>query len=107
MLISSTPPLAGPGTARTTSPWLGQLGTENVPLNLDKALKRAIGIIIGRLRAYGARWRAWVNAGRYHRPPRAIPLRHQSKGVLTSDPYGEYTIHRELWQLADKLGLSM
>ena len=32
---------------------------------------------------------------------------HQNKSVLTSDSYGEYTIHREIWQLADRLGLSL
>ena len=78
---------------------------DNTPPDLERALKRAVGMIIGRLRAYGSRWRLWVETGRYLTPPRAIPRKHHNKGVLTSDAQGNYTIHDAIWQLAQSLGI--
>ena len=79
---------------------------ESVPLDLEKALKRAIAMIIGRLKAYGKRWRDWVQAGRHHRQPRSIGRKHRNKKLLKQDEDGEYEIHSALWRLADDLNLT-
>ena len=57
---------------------------EALALDLDKALKRYVAMIIGRLRAYGAKWRRWVDKSRHQRDQNIIPRRHQDKKILQS-----------------------
>ena len=79
---------------------------ENTPLNLEKALKRAVAMIIGRLKAYGKRWRDWVLAGRNHRQPRGIGRKHRNKKLLTQQADGDYEIHPAIERLARSLDLT-
>ena len=58
---------------------------------------------IGRLRAYGKKWRDWASAGRFRREPRIIPRAHQDKGLLRQESDGEYEITLPLVQLAKDL----
>ena len=81
------------------------------PIDLEKALRRTVAIIIGRLRAYGKRWKRWVHTGRFRRnekgavEPRVIPQKHRDKKVIRQRADGEYEISGALWQLATDLGL--
>ena len=63
------------------------------PLDLGAALKRVISMQIGRLRAYGGKWRVWVNQGRHQRKPRAIPKKARKRKLLTQSKDGDYEIH--------------
>jgi hypothetical protein len=78
---------------------------DKVPLDLEKALKRCVAMLIGRLRAFGKRWKDWVHSGIQHRQTKIIPLKHRNKELMTQDEYGEYTIHPAIWQLAGDLNL--
>jgi hypothetical protein len=62
-------------------------------------------MLIGRLRAFGKRWKDWVHSGIQHRQTKIIPLKHRNKELMTQDEYGEYTIHPAIWQLAGDLNL--
>lgn len=79
---------------------------ESHSLRTEKALKRCISIIIGRLRAYGLFWKNWVIAGRHSCNPRIIPRKHQEKILLTQDDEGNYCIHEALLAMADELELT-
>ena len=48
-------------------------------LDLDSALKRVVSMLIGRLRAYGKRWRDWVQDTQLRMKPSIIPQKHQDK----------------------------
>ena len=78
---------------------------DNHALDLEKALKRALAIIFGRLQAYGARWEDWVTTSRYQEQPNMIPARHRSKGLLQQQLGGEYEIAQTLIDEAKRLGL--
>ena len=49
-------------------------------LDLDSALKRVVSMLIGRLRAYGKRWRDWVQDTQFRTKPSIIPQKHQRSG---------------------------
>jgi hypothetical protein len=74
-------------------------------LDLDKALKRTIAMLIGRLRAFGRKWKDWVHARMHHKQPHIIPMKHRNKKILTQDEVGNYEIHDAIWDLASDLGL--
>ena len=78
---------------------------EALTLDLDKALKRYVAMIIGRLKAYGAKWRRWVDKSRHQRDLNTIPKRHQDKTILRSNPVGEYDIHDAILHAAHRLQL--
>ena len=63
-------------------------------------------MLIGRLRAFGKRWKNWVHAGIQHRQPRIIGVKHRDKKLLTQDYDGSYSIHPAIWQLARDLNLT-
>ena len=46
-------------------------------LQLKKAVKRALGMIISRVTAYGEKWRLWYVKQRYHKNAKFIPLKHR------------------------------
>jgi hypothetical protein len=69
---------------------------EETPLALQGAYKRAVKMSVGRVRAYGEKWRAWVNAGRNCADPRCIPLKHRDKTALVFDEDGSYELHDAL-----------
>ena len=48
-------------------------------LDLDSALKRVVSMLIGRLRAYGKRWRDWVQV---------IQKKHQDKKLISQKKMG-------------------
>ena len=76
------------------------------PLDLDAALRRVVSMQIGRLKAYGGKWRTWVNQGRHQRKPRAIPKKARKRKLLTQTKEGEYEIHPALLDVAAELGLT-
>jgi len=79
---------------------------DNKPLDLEAALKRTVAMIIGRLKAYGGKWKRWIAKTRHQRKPGVIPRNKQNKKVMTQNAHGEYTIHRAILEKAEELGLS-
>jgi hypothetical protein len=78
---------------------------EKIQINLERALKRCVAMLIGRLRAYGRRWKTWVYSGIQHRHEKIISQKHRDKKLMYQEEDGEYTIHPEIWRLAKKLDL--
>ena len=78
---------------------------ENKQLNLEAALKRALAITIGRLKAYGGKWGEWVRTARWRRQPNKIGEKHQDKRLMQQDEDGNYEIHPALLNEADRLQL--
>ena len=78
---------------------------DNHALDLEKALKRALAMILGRLKAYGARWEEWVVTSRYREKPNMIPSRHRNKKVIQQKAGGDYEIAQTLIDEAKRLGL--
>ena len=78
---------------------------EGRTINLENALKRMISMLIGRLRAYGKRWRDWVQASRWRAKPNQIPRKHRNKKLLRQNADGEYEIHDAILQMARDLKL--
>ena len=78
---------------------------ENKQLNLEAALKRALAITIGRLKAYGGKWGEWVRTARWRRQPNKIGEKHQDKRLMKQDEDGNYEIHPALLNEADRLQL--
>ena len=77
---------------------------DDTPLALQGAYERAVKMIVGRVRAYGEKWRAWVNAGRNCADPRCIPLKHRDKTALVFDEDGGYELHDALLNEVQQLG---
>ena len=76
-------------------------------MDLERALKRAVAMIIGRLRAYGGRWKEWVSVGEGQRVLSAQSHANtEDKQVLQQDGEGNYTIDDAIWALAQKLGMT-
>ena len=78
---------------------------ENRTIDLESALKRMISMLVGRLKAYGKKWRDWVKASRWRAKPNQIPRKHRNKKLLRQDADGEYEIHDAIIQTARKLRL--
>ena len=78
---------------------------DKVPFDLEKALKRVLALTIGRLTAYGARWREWVDTSRLRTAPNTIGLRHRNKALLRQEPDGDYSIADPLVDAATRLQL--
>ena len=78
---------------------------EGKTIDLDKALKRAVSMLIGRLRAYGMRWRVWAQASRYSSKPNKIGKKHRNKKLLFQSEDGDYVIHDAILDMATHLKL--
>ena len=76
---------------------------EGKTIDLDKALKRAVSMLIGRLRAYGMRWRVWAQASRYRSKPNKIGKKHRNKKLLFQSEDGDYVIHDAILDMATHL----
>ena len=74
---------------------------EDRAIDTEKALTRAVAMIIGRLKAYGGFWREWVNKSHNQRRPKQIPPKHREKRLMRQEADGEYTIHAALLALAE------
>jgi len=72
-------------------------------LDLDSALKRVVSMLIGRLRAYGKRWRDWVQDTQLRMKPSIIPQKHQDKKLISQDEEGSYVIHDAILDKAREL----
>jgi len=79
---------------------------ENKTVDLERALKRTVSMLIGRLKAYGKKWRDWVRASRRRTNPNTIPRKHRNKKLLRQDADGEYEIHEAILQMATDLKLT-
>ena len=70
-------------------------------LKLGRALKRLGNMLRSRLRAYGEKWKKWVESGRDREDPHVIPQKHHNKQVIDSDWVGEYIIHPAVENMAE------
>ena len=78
---------------------------ESRTIDLDKALKRAVSMLIGRLRAYGLRWKVWAQASRYRSQRNKIGKKHRNKKLLFQTEDGDYIIHDAILDMATYLRL--
>ena len=78
---------------------------ENRTIDLESALKRAVSMLIGRLKAYGVKWADWVRASRLRTNPNGIGRKHRDKKLLFQEADGSYSIHDAIMDMADTLGL--
>ena len=78
---------------------------ESRTIDLDKALKRAVSMLIGRLRAYGLRWKVWAQASRYRSQRNKIGKKHRNKKLLFQTEDGNYIIHDAILGMATYLRL--
>ena len=79
---------------------------DDTTLDLEKALKRCVAMIIGRIRSYETFWKRWVNTSRYQREPKMIGQKYREKGVLQQSPSGECAVHDAILKLAADLKLT-
>ena len=89
--------------------WVGQSASQlgkAVPLDCERALKRTVAMLIGRLRAYGSRWQGWVADGSLQQQPRSIPRKHRNKKLLVQNQDGGYAIHPAILAMAQQLNLT-
>ena len=72
----------------------------------NKTLKRAVAMLIGRVTAYGEKWRLWYLKQRHHTRGKQIAKRFRKFKLIESDEYANYTISEQLLdfhkQLLDK-----
>ena len=78
---------------------------EDTLLKDETALKRAVSMIISRIRAAAGSLRSNIEASRNQRRPKVIGRKRRDRKVMTQSADGSYTIHPALLQLADRLGL--
>ena len=78
---------------------------EGRTIDLEKALKRAVSMLIGRLRAYGLRWKVWAQASKYRSKKNKIGKKHRNKKLLFQTEDGEYIIHDAVLDMAKYLEL--
>ena len=74
-------------------------------LDIEVAYERTVRLLIGRLRAYGSKWRKWVETSRLRTRPNVIPRKHRNKKVLRQEADGDYAIHNAIWDEAKQIGL--
>ena len=67
---------------------------------LKLALKRAVSMLIGRLRAYGLRWKVWAQASKYRSKKNKIGKKHRNKKLLFQTEDGDYIIHDAVLDMA-------
>ena len=67
-------------------------------LRLESAYARTIGMLLGRVKAHGYKWRRWVLRNRFKQPlvKKVIPQKHQVKKLISMDLQGNGTICKRL-----------
>ena len=65
-----------------------------------RAYRRAVIMLVSRLKAYGYKWKKWCIINAHTTKPNTIPLRHQDKEILEQLPTGDYYLHKKLWEEA-------
>ncbi len=76
-----------------------------VRIDLEKALKRAVAMIIGRIKAALSFWKSRVQTTRYQRRPFEINEKRRDRKIAYQEADGEYRLHQDLLSLATDLGL--
>ena len=79
---------------------------EDVPLDCERALKRAVSMLLSRLMAYGSKWSGWVTDGCFQSEKRVIPRKHRDKKLLIQNQDGDYVIHPAIQGMAQSLNLA-
>ena len=74
-------------------------------IDLDAALKRAVGMTISRLNAYGKFWLDWCRSGRYQREQKKIGRKNRNKKLVVLTEDGEHVVSPSLTQAARRLGM--
>ena len=64
--------------------------------NLEGALVRMVAMLIGRITAYGEKWRRWFVQQQHQSDPKEIPEKHRSYKLITTEADGTYEINQKL-----------
>ena len=70
---------------------------------LEKALKRTVSMMIGRVKAYGEKWRRWHLRNRNTTRNNIIPLRHRNYKMIEVEQDGTYYVAEELTAFLEEL----
>ena len=70
---------------------------------LEKALKRTVSMMIGRVKAYGEKWRRWHLRNRNTTRNNIIPLRHRNYKMIEVEQDGTYCVAEELTAFLEEL----
>ena len=60
--------------------------------DLETALKRMVAMLIGRVTAYGEKWRRWFVKQQHQSDPKVIPERHRRYKFIDTEYDGTYII---------------
>ena len=71
--------------------------------NLEKALKRTVAMLIGRITAYGEKWRLWYLKQQHTTQSKKVPLQHRDFKLVTVDENAQYIINPALMQIHEDL----
>ena len=76
-----------------------------IRIDLEKALRRAVAMIIGRIKAALSFWKSRVQTTRYQRRSFEISEKRRDRKIAYQEADGEYRLHQDLLSLATDLGL--
>ena len=71
--------------------------------NLEGALVRMVAMLIGRITAYGEKWRRWFVKQQHQSDPKEIPKKHRKYKFITTEADGTYEINQKLLDFHKKL----
>ena len=71
---------------------------EDKHLRLDKAYFAFTRLLLGRVKAYGAKWRRWYNNQRLWQPAKTkhFPMKHRNKKLIQTEADATYQIHPDM-----------
>ena len=71
--------------------------------NLETALKRTVAMLIGRVTAYGEKWRLWFLKQQHTTTSKKVPMKHRDFKLVTVDENAEYEINPALMEFHQDL----
>ena len=71
--------------------------------DLKTALKRMVSMLIGRVTAYGEKWRRWFVKQQHQSDPKVIPERHRKYKFIDTEHDGTYVINKKLLDFHENL----
>ena len=76
---------------------------ESTEPDLEKALRRTVSMLVGRVKAYGEKWRRWHLRNRHTTKKSVIPLRHRNYKMIEVEEDGTYHVHEGLTAFLETL----
>ena len=71
-------------------------GIEDTEVQLHRPLKRMVAMLIGRVTAYGERWRRWYLSIQHTTKPKKVAEKYQNFKLITSTAEAVYTVNSDL-----------